>query len=163
MITVVTILFATLIVMALAYAVKTHIRRHRFVNQLRMARITPDELKHRLDTNKDLVIVDLRHALDFLPEPYTIPGAIRIPMDQLEERQAEIPRGREVVVYCTCPNEASSVVAAVNLRKYGITRVRPLAGGFHAWRERGYPVYSQFGTLTALEKAGHSDLKTEER
>ena len=48
--------------------------------------------------------------------------------------------GQEVVVYCDCPNELSAAVLAVELRKRGIARVRPLAGGFEGWRELGNPV-----------------------
>jgi rhodanese-related sulfurtransferase len=45
-----------------------------------------------------------------------------------------------VVVYCSCPNEATAVRIAMALRKRGITRIRPLLGGLEAWRERNYPV-----------------------
>jgi rhodanese-related sulfurtransferase len=45
--------------------------------------------------------VDLRHALDFLPDPRMLPGAIRITPDELEQRYQEIPRDREVILYCT--------------------------------------------------------------
>ena len=113
------------------YLARKHLRRQRFLHDLRIARITPAELKQKLDRHEPVTVVDLRHALDFLPEPYTIPGAIRIPLEELEKRNTEIPRDREVVLYCTCPNEASSAVTAVKLRRYGITRVHPLEGGFH--------------------------------
>jgi rhodanese-related sulfurtransferase len=115
-----------------------------------MARITPEELKQKLDAQEQVAIVDLRHALDFLPEPYTIPGAIRIPMDKLGDRIQEIPRDRDVVLYCTCPNEASSAMMAMRLRQLGVTRVRPLAGGYFAWRKLGFPLDSQFGAVPPL-------------
>jgi len=59
--------------------------------------------------------------------------------EEVERRQEEIPRDRDVILYCSCPNEASSARAALLLRRKGITRVRPLLGGFDAWRERNYP------------------------
>ena len=68
----------------------------------------------------------------------------RIPLEELEKRQGEIPRDREVVLYCTCPNEASSAITAVKLRQVGISPVRPLQGGFHSWRQLGFPVESAF-------------------
>ncbi len=114
-----------------------------------MARIIPTELKQKLDMHEAVTIVDLRHSLDFLPEPYIIPGAIRIPMENLDKQQSQIPRDREVVLYCTCPNEASSAMTAIKLRKFGITRVRPLQGGFHTWRELGLPLESNFGPVPA--------------
>lgn len=127
------------------YIAHKSLRRRQFLHQLRMARITPEELNQKLDSGENVTILDLRHPLDFLPQPYTIPGAIRMPMEQLPERQAEIPRDREVVVYCTCPNEASSAMTAIKLRRFGINRVRPLEGGYHAWRDRGLPLDSEFG------------------
>jgi membrane protein DedA with SNARE-associated domain len=85
-----------------AYLVRKRLRRQRFLNGLRVAGITPEELQQKLDDHEPITIIDLRHSLDFLPEPYVIPGAIRIPLEELEKRQSEIPRDREVVLYCTC-------------------------------------------------------------
>jgi membrane protein DedA with SNARE-associated domain/rhodanese-related sulfurtransferase len=130
-----------------AYFVRKRVRRQRFLDELRVARISPDELKEKLDNHEPVTIIDLRHSLDFLPEPYVIPGAIRIPLEELERRQSEIPRDREVVLYCTCPNEASSAMTAARLRQYDISRVRPLQGGFHGWRDLGLPVESPFGAV----------------
>ncbi len=143
-------LLAVLVIVALpAHLVRKHARRQRFLQDLRMARISPEELKQKLDRHEPVTVIDLRHSLDFLPEPYTIPGAIRIPMEDLDKRNREIPREQEVVLYCTCPNEASSAMTAIKLRKYGVTRVRPLQGGFHTWRRLGFPVESEFGPVPA--------------
>ena len=140
-----TLLFAFLAAgVHVPHIVRKYVRRRSFLQALRMARITASELKQKLDKNEPVTIIDLRHSLDFLPDPYTIPGAIRIPLEELEKRQGEIPRHREVVLYCTCPNEASSAVTAVKLRQIGISGVRPLQGGFHAWRQLGFPVESAF-------------------
>lgn len=133
-----------------AFLVRKHLRRQRFLRDLRMARISPEELKQKLDRHEPVIVIDLRHSLDFLYEPYTIPGAIRIPMDELDKRNREIPSGKEVVLYCTCPNEASSAMTAIDLRKYGVTKVRPLLGGFHKWRRLGFPVESEFGPVPAI-------------
>jgi len=76
-------------------------QRRRFLRDLRIARISPEELKHKLDTGEDLVIVDLRHSLDFEADPRGIPGAIHIATEDLEQRHDEIPRDREIVLYCT--------------------------------------------------------------
>lgn len=79
---------------------KWHERR-RFLRALRGARIGPGELKRKLDAGEDVVIVDLRHPLDFEADPRTIPGALRLTAEELEEKHDAIPRGREVVLYCT--------------------------------------------------------------
>ena len=131
-----------------AYVINRHLRRRQFVRSLQMARVSPEELKAKLDKREEVAIVDLRHGLDFLSQPYTIPGAIRIPLEELAQRHQEIPRERDVVLYCTCPSEASSAMAALQLRKLGITRVRPLAGGYSAWKKLGYPLESEFDELT---------------
>ena len=145
------VLLLTLVFSILAaYLVRKYLRRQRFLRQLQMARITPEELKRKLEEGEIVAVVDLRHPLDFLPEPYTIPGAIRIPMEELEHRNHEIPRDRDVVLYCTCPNEASSAMMAMQLRQFGVTRVRPLAGGYFAWRKRGFPLDSQFGPIPPM-------------
>jgi membrane protein DedA with SNARE-associated domain/rhodanese-related sulfurtransferase len=137
---------------AAVYVTHKSAARRRFLAGLRMSRITVEELKRKLDTHEDVAIIDLRHPLDFLPQPYTLPGAIRIPAEELDRRQNEIPRDRDVALYCTCPNEASSANAVLKLRRYGITRVRPLDGGFHAWREREFPLDSEFGPVPPLKR-----------
>ena len=136
------------------YLVRKYARRQQFLRQLRMARITPEELKEKLDAGEEIAIVDLRHPLDFLPEPYLIPGAIRMSIEELSRLHEEIPRDRDVVVYCTCPNEASSAMTALRLRQLGITRVRPLAGGYFAWRQRGLPLDSPLGLVPPPQKIG---------
>ncbi len=60
-------------------------------------------------------------------------------LDQVEGRHLEIPRDRDIVLYCSCPNEVTSARVALLLRRKGIMRVRPLQGGFDAWVERRYP------------------------
>jgi len=143
-----------LIVMGLLvfYVAQKYRRRQQFLRDLHIARMTPVELKEKLDRHEAVTVVDLRHSLDFLPEPYTIPGAIRIPMEELDERNSEIPRNQEVVLYCTCPNEASSALTAMKLRRHGITRVHPLQGGFHGWRELGFPIHSEFGAAPPAKR-----------
>ena len=68
-------------------------------------------------------------------------------MDELKTMQKEIPHDREIVLYCSCPNEVTSARMALLLRRNGITHVRPLLGGIDAWRERKYPIDSH---LTAV-------------
>lgn len=76
-------------------------QRHRFLSDLRMARIQPEEVLGQIDKEEKPYIVDLRHALDFLPDPRVIPGAIRMTPDEVTARQQEIPRDREIILYCT--------------------------------------------------------------
>ena len=82
------------------YILRKYYLRRRFLHELFIARITPEELKQKLDSGEDVMIIDVRHALDFEADPYLIPGTLRIPSEQLES-YPEVPKDREVVVYCT--------------------------------------------------------------
>lgn len=121
------------------YILQKYALRRRFLRQLFNARITPVQLKQKIDAGEDILILDVRHALDFEADPYIIPGALHLPLESLKQHP-DVPRDREVVLYCTCPNEASSARVAMLLLQHGVMRVRPLAGGLNAWRDHGYPV-----------------------
>jgi membrane protein DedA with SNARE-associated domain len=84
-----------------AYIAWKYIARQRFLRRIRIARITPAELKTRLDAGEDMMVVDLRHRVDFETEPSIIPGALHLTTEELEARHLEIPRNREIVLYCT--------------------------------------------------------------
>jgi rhodanese-related sulfurtransferase len=85
-------------------------------------------------------IVDLRHPLDYLPDPRVLPGALRIGPNELKLHSEIIPRDRDVILYCTCPSEATAAKMAMKLRQNGIYRVRPLLGGFDQWKKLGFPL-----------------------
>src|ERR1700687_5698668 len=68
-----------------AYITYKFIARQRFLRELRISRITVDELKDKIDSGEELVIVDLRHSLDFEADPETIPGAFRMDAKELQE------------------------------------------------------------------------------
>src|SRR5205809_1997999 len=84
-----------------AYIAWKYIARQRLLRRIRIARITPAELKTRLDAGEDMMVVDLRHRVDFETEPSIIPGALHLTTEELEARHLEIPRDREIVLYCT--------------------------------------------------------------
>jgi len=94
-------LVVILIACLAAYIAWKYVERQRFMRKLRIARITPAALKQKLDAGENLVIVDLRHSIDFEAEPHMIPGALQLAPDELERRHEEIPRDRDVVLYCT--------------------------------------------------------------
>ena len=76
-------------------------QRRRFIREIHMDRITPEELRRRVEAGEPIAIVDLRHRVEFEADPRTLPGALRLNSDELDARHAEIPRDREVVLYCT--------------------------------------------------------------
>ena len=84
-----------------AYVLWKFIQRRRFLHQLRIARITPKELMDKLTAGETISIVDLRQPIDIEAFPQMIPGALRIAMEEIEDRHREIPRDRDVVLYCS--------------------------------------------------------------
>jgi membrane protein DedA with SNARE-associated domain len=131
---------ALLILGVLGFFVGRLIRNRRFVRKLIELRLEPEELKRQLDSGQSVFIVDLRHPLELLPDPFTLPGALHLSPDALAARVHEIPRDRDVVLYCTCPSEATAAKTAMTLHKLGIERVRPLRGGYDEWKRLGYPL-----------------------
>ena len=75
--------------------------RQRFLRKIRIARISPEELKAKLDGGEQILIVDVRDRIDFEAEPAIIPGALHLTIEDLDQRHQEIPREREIVLYCT--------------------------------------------------------------
>jgi membrane protein DedA with SNARE-associated domain/rhodanese-related sulfurtransferase len=128
-----------LILLAVYIALK-YWQRQRLLRELRMAKITVAELRQLLDADPKPYILDLRSASEIAKDPSVILGAQHLGLDELEKLRQEFPRDREIITYCNCPNEITSAKTALRLRKRGFTRVRPLQGGFNAWREANHPL-----------------------
>jgi membrane protein DedA with SNARE-associated domain/rhodanese-related sulfurtransferase len=124
------------------YVAYKYWQRQRLLRELRLARITVDELRGKLEAGENPVILDLRSRNELEQDPSVIPGAIHLGLDEIEERHPEFPRDRDIVVYCSCPNEVTSARVALALRRKGFSRVRPLLGGIDAWRGQQYPMGS---------------------
>jgi membrane protein DedA with SNARE-associated domain/rhodanese-related sulfurtransferase len=116
------------------------LRRRMILKELSAARLEPEELKRQLDAGESVFIIDLRHPLEILPDPFTLPGALHFSPDALASRHIEIPRDRDIVLFCTCPSEATAAKTAMALHKLGIERVRPLRGGYDEWKRLGFPL-----------------------
>ncbi|MBV9696384.1 MAG: thiosulfate sulfurtransferase GlpE, partial [Gammaproteobacteria bacterium] len=114
--------------------------RRRFQRALQMARINVAELEAHLRSPTPPVVIDVRLASAHGPRPQRIPGALHVPLQQIPQHAAHLPRDRDVVLYCACPNEASAAQAAKLLMRHGLMRARPLRGGLDAWVAAGYPV-----------------------
>lgn len=95
------ILFAFVAACLVIYVVVKWIQRRLFLRSLRIARISQEELKQQLDAGEPVVIIDLRSELDVAAVPFEIPGALRIAPDELERRHHEIPRDRDIILYCS--------------------------------------------------------------
>jgi membrane protein DedA with SNARE-associated domain/rhodanese-related sulfurtransferase len=121
----------------LAYLVYKFIRLRRLRRALRIARITPGDLKQRMDAGAPLVVIDLRSDIE--RQAGCIPGATAAAYEDLDSLLPAIDK-KDVVFYCSCPDELTSVRAALRLRLHGVTHVHPLLGGFSGWRELGFPI-----------------------
>ena len=131
---------ALLVAFLAAYITYKYVQRRRVLRESSVARITVDELRHQQETGENPLVLDLRPASEIDHAPYLIPGALQINIDDVARWQHEIPRDRDIILYCSCPDEGSSAKIARRLQRSGFTRVRPLLGGIEAWRERQYPV-----------------------
>jgi len=129
-----------LIAVAVLFIVYKFWQRQRLLHELRMARITASEVREMLKAGQTPLIFDLRSNAAVEEDPVVIQGAIHVGIEEIESRLSELPKDRDIVVYCSCPNEVSSARLALRLRRRGFTRVRPLLGGIDAWREQKYPL-----------------------
>lgn len=75
------------------------VQRQRFLRKLAVARIAPEELRRMLEAGEEIVVVDVRSALE--SETDSVPGALRIPLEDLEARHGDIPRDRDIVLFCS--------------------------------------------------------------
>ncbi len=93
---------AGLLLLLALYLIGKLISRYRLLRELRIARITPQELKQRLEAGDTSVfVIDLRHEVELEADRRTLPGALRIALEELDARHAEIPRDREIALYCS--------------------------------------------------------------
>lgn len=123
----------------LCYVLAKWWQRVRFLRQLRMDRISVDELKELMRVGRAPVIVDVRSAT-LRRESGVIPGAVAVNDDDTVPMDAALLQDAEVVLYCACPNEASAALVARRLLKSGFKKVRPLHGGIDAWVAAGHAV-----------------------
>jgi membrane protein DedA with SNARE-associated domain/rhodanese-related sulfurtransferase len=126
-------------ILAAALAVYLLIRwwqRMLFIRQLRMDRITVEELVALLDKEKKPLVLDVRSRA--ARAEGIIPGAISAHPTEMHPTLEHHDRDAEIVVYCACPNEATAAVAAKHLKAAGFKRIRPLLGGVEAWAMAGH-------------------------
>ena len=112
-------------------------KRQRFIRLVRMARISVPELQRLFDDGAQPLVLDVRPQA-LREESGWIPGAVLA----AHLGELDVAPQHDVIVYCDCPNEASAASLARDLQQRGFRRVRPLAGGFEAWRAHGLPVAS---------------------
>ncbi|HEX9154836.1 MAG TPA: VTT domain-containing protein [Nitrospira sp.] len=105
---------------------------HRYRIELHVPRMTAQQVTEKIAAGEDPLIIDLRPVGDRHDIP-GIPGSLSRSLEELIAGHHDLPRDRDVILYCACPKDAASVQAAWKLREKGLTRVWPLAGGIEAW------------------------------
>jgi rhodanese-related sulfurtransferase len=100
--------------------------------------ITAEELKAKIAGNEPVTIIDVRETSSYVGSDNKIKGAIHLKVRRLQYRLSfpplkDVPRDSEVVTYCACPNDESSIQAAQILLQSGFKRVRILKGGWRMW------------------------------
>ncbi len=108
-------------------------------------RITVEQLTEKLRTDEPPFLIDVRPRERVVAEP-GIPSAVWMSLEELTRRHHELPRQRDLVVYCGCPEDTASAQGTLLLNKQGFTRVWPLAGGIEAW----HAVDSKLGAAVRL-------------
>ncbi|MDE2357782.1 MAG: VTT domain-containing protein [Betaproteobacteria bacterium] len=123
-----------------AYIAVKALQRFRMARFLDGSMISVDELREALAGTSPPMVIDIGSKLSQAARGH-IPGALLLDLDDLATRD-DFPGDRDIVLYCECPNEASSRRAALLLIGKGLRRARPLLGGLGAWIETGNPVES---------------------
>src|SRR6187455_2241675 len=100
--------------------------------------ISAEELKTKVTSNHPVTIIDVRSSEAYAAATKTIQGALHFKVRKLKSRLAyaplkDIPKDREIVTYCACPKDESSIAAAQILQAGGFKRVRVLQGGWQEW------------------------------
>jgi membrane protein DedA with SNARE-associated domain/rhodanese-related sulfurtransferase len=132
--------FLAALILLSAYVAFKWWQRSRFYKLLRMARISVAELYKLVQAGAAPVIIDVRSSTARELEPRWIPGALSMSLSEVGHRLKDLPRDREIILYCTCPSEASAARVAKILMNHGFSRVRPLHGGLDAWLAAGHTV-----------------------
>jgi rhodanese-related sulfurtransferase len=130
-----------LVIAALAAYVGYKVRqRRKFLKSVSARRITPEELKAKMDAKENILIFDMRNYLDRNMDPVRIPGAFHVLPQHIEFQSEDLAADQEIIVYCTCPNEATSARVALQLQRMGLRHTRPLQGGLDGWSAHNLPV-----------------------
>jgi len=135
----------TLILVAIGIAmacvmVLLSVKRGRNRSALERHSLSAEQLQSLMASGQKVSLFDVRQSLDLLAYPELIPGAQRIPPEEVLKTPALLPRDEDIVVYCTCPGDKTSLSVLNRALALGFTRIKFLTGGLAAWKGKGYPV-----------------------
>lgn len=115
-------------------------KRRRNESELERHSISVEQLHSLLASHQMVSIFDVRQPLDLLAYPDIIPGAQRVPPQEVLAKPSLIPADKDVVVYCTCPSDKTSRLVLRRALALGFSRIKFLRGGLSAWKAMGYSV-----------------------
>lgn len=109
------------------------------------ALMSAEDLKEKITRNEQVTIIDVRSTSSYVGSDSKIKGAIYIKLRRLNVRLGfpplkNVSRDSEVIAYCACPNDESSLRAVQILSAAGFTRARALKGGWRMWLKVNGPV-----------------------
>lgn len=113
--------------------------------------ISAEELKTKFTGNQPMTIIDVRSSEGYASSHNTMKGALHFKLRKLKSRLTfppfkDLPKDREIITYCACPNDESSIAAAQILQASGFKRVRVLQGGWQGWLKANGPVEARAKT-----------------
>lgn len=109
-----------------------YVERKRFRQSIRVQRISINELQQLIDGGQQPVLVDARSRTAQLLQE-ALPGALLFGGGAPTPAIKALDKGRHIVIYCSCPNDASATQVATLLQAHGYHRAKPLGGGLDAW------------------------------
>jgi membrane protein DedA with SNARE-associated domain/rhodanese-related sulfurtransferase len=107
--------------------------RRRIALAIGVPRIDVQELRALIEAGEPIELIDVRGRNANQLDQRQIPGAVVMHLDEIEAGRFVAARDRQIIVYCSCPNEASAAKAVQLLHRHGYLRARPLRGGLDAW------------------------------
>ena len=107
--------------------------------------ISAEDLKAKVAANQPITLIDVRSSQGYANSNNTMKGSIHFKLRKLKSRLAfpplkDLPKDREIVTYCACPKDESSIEAAQILQASGFKRVSVLKGGWQSWLKANGPV-----------------------
>ena len=99
-----------------------------------------NQFRQRIDAANGLLVLDVRTAEEFVGELGHIEGAVNIPVEELQQRMAELGDHLEHTVAIVCRTDKRSVKAALLLTEEGFADVHVVRGGMTKWIDAGLPV-----------------------
>lgn len=108
-----------------------------FGNGENIPSVDVEEVKQALDTNKDVVLLDVRTDTEY--QKGHLRNSIHLPLDMLGENAEKILKDKKQTIYIYCLSGSRSIQATESLRKMGYENAFNVKSGLLAWRAKRYP------------------------